>query len=638
MTPPDDAASRRPDDAASRRDDLRRDAPGAMSRRHVMPYGAEIEPGGLVRFRLWAPSASDVGLVLEDAETLAMERLPLGWYSLATDRAYAGTRYRFRIEDGSSRGLLVPDPASRFQPQDVAGPSEVIDPAAYRWRDLGWRGRPWEEAVVTELHVGTFTPEGSFAAIIDKLDHLAATGITAIELMPVADFPGRRNWGYDGVLPYAPDSAYGRPEDLKRLIDAAHARGLMVLLDVVYNHFGPEGNYLHAYAAPFFTEHYPTPWGAAIDFSGPESGPVRSFFIHNALYWLLEYHFDGLRFDAVHAIHDDSPLHFLNALASEVRAAIPHDRHVHLILENDNNHADLLTRDGSAKPAHYTAQWNDDFHHAMHVVLTDDREGYYQDYADRPLGHLGRCLMEGFDYQGEMSPFRRAHRGQPSIDLPPDAFVAFLQNHDQIGNRAFGERLTVMAPAQKLALAQLVLLLSPFPPMLFMGEEWGATEPFLFFCDFKGELADAVREGRRHEFARFAAFADPASRVRIPDPLAEETFASSRLAWSKLEEDGPRARLARTRDLLGLRAETVLPLLRSGWRGSQVRVLDHRGFDAVWRFTAGRLDLVANFSDKPLLELQSAPGRLLAECGGAAASLQHGRLEAWAGAVFADAA
>jgi malto-oligosyltrehalose trehalohydrolase len=621
MTPPDDTARRHEPAGVE-------PAVGAQ-RRHVMPFGAEIEPDGTARFRLWAPSAARVSVVIEPGETLAMRQMPLGWWE-ATARAAAGARYRFRIDDG----LVVPDPASRFQPDDVSGPSELIDPLAHRWTDAGWRGRPWEEAVLYELHIGSFTEDGTFAAAAAKLDALAETGITAIEIMPVADFPGRRNWGYDGVLPYAPDSTYGSPSDFKRLIEAAHERGIMVLLDVVYNHFGPDGNYLGAYAKPFFTERFQTPWGAAIDFCGADSQPVRSFFIHNALYWLLEYNLDGLRLDAVHAIKDESPLHVLEALATEVRAAIPPGRHVHLLLENDDNRSDWLARDADGWPPHYTAQWNDDFHHAMHVLLTGDSAGYYGDYADRPVGHLGRCLYEGFAYQGELSPYRGAHRGQPSTHLPPGAFVTFLQNHDQIGNRAFGERLSTLAPIERRVLARLMLLLAPFPPMLFMGEEWDAGEPFLFFCDFSGELAQAVRNGRRREFARFPEFADPAMQARIPDPLAEETFRRSRLDWHERGEPRHAQWLAETKDLLAIRAREIVPLLASGWRDAQAHVLDHRGLDLVWRFGGGTLRLIANLSDRPLLDLAKPEGRLLAQCGDAAMVLAEGRLAGWAGLVL----
>jgi malto-oligosyltrehalose trehalohydrolase len=448
-----------------------------------------------------------------------------GWHELETDRAAAGSMYQFVFAEGAR----VPDPASRFQPRDVHGPSEVIDPAAYEWRDAGWKGRPWHEAAIYELHIGAFTPHGTFLAAIDKLDHLTQLGITAIEIMPVADFAGSRNWGYDGVLLYAPDSSYGRPEDLKALVDAAHERGLMVFVDVVYNHFGPDGNYLRLYAPQFFTSRHKTPWGDAVNYDGESSANVREFVIQNALYWLEEYHFDGLRLDAVHAIIDDSPKDLLTELAERVRAAFT-GRPVHLILENEQNQASRLERKPGDGPRWHTAQWNDDVHHVLHIAVTGEESGYYADYKS-DTDKLGRALAEGFAFQGELMQYSGRRRGEPSAHLPPDAFVAFIQNHDQIGNRAFGERLGALAPPEAVRAAASVYLLLPQIPMLFMGEEWNAAEPFPFFCHFDGELGEAVRKGRREEFARFPEFQDPVKRARIPDPQAWETFASAKLNW-----------------------------------------------------------------------------------------------------------
>jgi len=345
-----------------------------MKYRHDMPFGAEALRGGGVRFRLWAPSAESVELVLyEGIGERSVELAPAGqgWYEHFEETARAGSRYRYRID----RSLLVPDPASRCNPEDVHAPSEVIDPESFDWEEGAWRGRSWEEAVLYELHTGTFTPEGSFQGIESRLDYLAGLGVTAVEIMPVADFPGRWGWGYDGVLAFAPEANYGRPEDLKGLVQAAHRSGLMVILDVVYNHFGPEGNYLHRYAPQFFTERHRTPWGPAINFDGPGSETVRSFFIHNALYWLEEFRFDGLRLDAVHAIKDDSNPDFLTDLASAVREGPGRERAIHLVLENDRNSARRLERDRARRPCQYTAQWNDDFHHAAHVLLTGEQDG-----------------------------------------------------------------------------------------------------------------------------------------------------------------------------------------------------------------------------------------------------------------------
>jgi maltooligosyltrehalose trehalohydrolase len=520
-------------------------------------FGAQITPEG-VRFRLWAPAAKSVDVVLVET-TRKMRPTGEGWFEHLEPEAGAGTLYQYQI-DGE---LLVPDPASRFQPRDVDGPSEVID-AAFAWEE--WNGRPWEEAVTYELHVGTFTPEGTFLSAIQKIPYLKDLGITAIELMPLADFAGRRNWGYDGVLPYAPDSAYGRPEDLKALVQAAHRAGLMVFLDVVYNHFGPKGNYLPRYAPQFFTERHSTPWGAAIDFSRRE---VRDFFVQNALYWLEEYRFDGLRLDAVHAIVDDSAQHVLLEIAEKVKDKLPGR---HLVLENDANQARYLKT--------YSAQWNDDAHHAYHVLATGESQSYYASYIDGPAKHLARCLAEGFAYQGELSPFSGKPRGEPSAHLPPTAFVDFLQNHDQIGNRAFGERLLVLSNEKALQALTAIFLLAPSPPLLFMGEEWGCRQPFLFFCDFPGELGAAVREGRRREFPQIR---------EMPDPTARETFEQCVLRW---EEADPTWR-AMYRDLLRIRREKIVPLKA---RNGRHRMLGRRAFAVIW----DRLHLMANLGDEAL--------------------------------------
>ncbi len=572
-----------------------------------MPFGAQCLADGAVRFRVWAPDHAAIGLALDGAPSpLPLEREAGGWHGLVTDAARAGSRYRFVLPDG----LRVPDPASRHQPEDVHGPSEVIDPAAYAWRDSAWRGRPWHEAVLYELHIGTFTPAGTFRSAIERLDHLAALGVTALQVMPVADFPGRRNWGYDGVLPFAPDAAYGRPEDFKALIEAAHARGLMVLLDVVYNHFGPDGNYLHALAPAFFTDRHRTPWGAAINFDGPDSAPVRAFFIENALYWLTEFHLDGLRLDAVHAIRDDSPVHILDELAATVRLSLP-DRHVHLVLENEENHAHRLDRGADGAPRGYTAQWNDDVHHVLHVAATGEAEGYYADYRG-DTAKLARALAEGFAFQGELMPYRGHPRGEASAHLPPAAFVAFAQNHDQIGNRAFGERLSALAPPEAVRACAAVLLLSPQIPMLFMGEEWATTRPFLFFCDFHAGLAEAVREGRRAEFARFPAFRDPATRARIPDPLAEATVAASTLRWDEREVPPHAEALARHRRILALRHAELVPRLPRIRRGGRARVIGDGAVSVVWSVDGGgALALDANLSAHPVAGFAPPRGRVL---------------------------
>lgn len=605
-----------------------------MKRRHRMPFGAEVRDDSTVRFRLWAPAATNVELSLEepgDESLLAMSRAGDGWFELATDRARPGSLYRFCI-DGAT---FVPDPASRFQPEDVHGPSEVIDPLSHDWNDADWRGRPWEEAVLYELHVGAFTPEGTFRAAAARLDDLRVLGISAVELMPVADFPGARNWGYDGVLPFAPDSRYGRPQDFKAFVEAAHAHGLMVLLDVVYNHFGPQGNYLHTYAPQFFSERHQTPWGAAINFDGEGSRAVRDFFVHNALYWLEEYHLDGLRLDAVHAIIDDSSPDILTELAEAVRRGPGRTRHVHLVLENDHNAARYLARD-AGRPRWYDAQWNDDFHHALHVLVTGETDGYYRDYAEAPARHLGRCLAEGFAYQGEVSAYRGGEpRGEPSTGLPPMAFVGFLQNHDQVGNRAFGERLTRLASPEAVRAATVILLLAPSPPLLFMGQEWGAEEPFPFFCDFGPELAVAVTEGRRREFERFPAFRDPEALRRIPDPNDPRTFESAVLRWQAREALAHREWLALHRELLALRAREVTPRL-AGSEGGCARYTPYaeRALGVAWTLGDGStLTLLANLDDRALpAVIAPPPGRLLYASSAPAA----GVLAAWSAAWYLE--
>jgi maltooligosyltrehalose trehalohydrolase len=609
-----------------------------MNRRHNMPFGAECREAKhhedvSVRFRLWAPAAHRVDLCLVSTNTPT--QLPLnrsnsndGWFELTTSEARPGSEYFFRIDDAEQ----VPDPASRFQPHDVHGPSEVIDPAAFDWKDYDWRGRPWEEAVIYELHVGTFTPSGTFASACELLDYLADLGVTAIELMPVSDFPGKRNWGYDGAYPFAPDSAYGRPEDLKELVQSAHDRGIMVLLDVVYNHFGPEGNYLNSYAPQFFTNRHHTPWGSAINFDGGESCTVRDFFIHNALYWLTEYHLDGLRLDAVHAIIDDSTPHILTELADAVRNAVDPDRHVHLILENDNNQSRYLQRDSNCQPKTYTAQWNDDIHHALHVLITGERDGYYVDYSNRPIDLLGRCLISGFAYQGEISLHRNGgKRGDPTNGLPPAAFISFLQDHDQVGNRAFGERIATIADPNALRAGVAILLLAPFPPMLFMGEEFGSKTPFLFFCDFEKNLAEAVTAGRRNEFARFARFNDPSARAGIPDPSAAATFEASRLDWGVIGQPDHREWLRFYRQLLKLRCQHIVSHLYTGCAfNADYEILGDTGITARWEFAdRSRLFLLANLGTKSISGLAHPSGQIIYASEETHDTLKQGTLPAW---------
>ncbi len=592
---------------------------------HRMPFGAELRAGG-VAFRLWAPSRESATVIVDGREH-ALEPRAGGWFERTLREAGPGSRYAFAFPDDDVR---VPDPASRFQPEGVHGPSEVIDPCAYAWREREWRGRPWHEIVLYELHVGTFTPEGTYAAAAARLDDLAALGVTAVELMPLAQPAGVRNWGYDGVLPFAPQHAYGSPGELKAFVDAAHARGLCVFLDVVYNHFGPEGNYLHAFAKPVFTERHHTPWGAAINVDGDDAETVRDLFVHNALYWLREFRFDGLRFDAVHEIRDDSHRPFLDELSARVHAGVEPGREVQLVLENDANQARLLAR--------FDAQWNDDAHHAFHVLVTGETFGYYRDYAGEPARLLARALAEGFAYQGEPSPHRGgAPRGEPSAALPTTAFVDFLQNHDQVGNRAFGERLGALAPEPAVRAATAVLLLAPAIPLLFMGEEWSASTPFLFFSDFSGELAHAVTEGRRREFAGWPGFAEEAATARVPDPQDPATMRASVLRWNERAEPSHAAMLEFHRELIALRRAVIVPRLQGGAHGEAHQVLPPTAVRVTWRLAGGaRLGLVANLGPSAVSASYEISGAPVFTLGDVPAGAGGGTLSPWSVGWFLD--
>jgi maltooligosyltrehalose trehalohydrolase len=598
-----------------------------------MPFGAALLREGGTRFRLWAPDSARVELELDMAgmgTRLSMQALDRGWHELVVNQAGAGARYRFVVQARDGQLLTVPDPASRSNPDGVHEASAVIDPQAYTWSGARWSGRPWTDAVVYELHIGSFTAEGTFAAAGQRLPDLAELGITVLQLMPLAAFPGRRNWGYDGVLQFAPAACYGGPDELKALIDIAHSLGLMVMLDVVYNHFGPEGNYLHAYCPQFFNPALRTPWGAGINLDGEMSRTVREFYVHNALFWIEEYRFDGLRLDAVHAMRDGSTPDIVCEIARALREGPGLERQVHLALENNANQSCYLERGEDGEPIYATAQWDDDVHHALHVLTTGEIDGYYADYAAAPLENLGRALAEGFAYQGEYSRFRGKKRGQPSRNLPPAAFVGFLQNHDMIGNRAFGNRIHTFADERLLAAAYVCLLLNPEVPMLFMGEEFAASTPFMFFCDFGPELAQSVSNGRRQEFKRFAAFADDAACARIPDPNAESTFHASKLRWDERERWPHVKRLVLVRELLALRRRHLTPLLasfthsgdfsvegpllRAGWRTSDGlgwRLLAHFGAQAIHApFPAGEVIYSTGVHD-------AAPPQVLLEAGAA---------------------
>lgn len=587
---------------------------------HQTYFGPQLIEGG-VHFALWGPAADHVLLELDgsDGRTRhAMSRNDAGWHLIDVRGAQAGDRYSFILPDGQR----VPDPASRFNPDDVHQASQVVD-SAHEWQHPEWRGRPWTEAVVYEMHVGAFTPEGTFRAAQERLVQLQALGVTAIELMPLAAFPGQRNWGYDGALLFAPDASYGTPRELRDFIDAAHGLGLMVLLDVVYNHFGPEGNYLPVYCPPFFNPAHQTPWGAAINFDGEHSRSVRDFFVQNALYWVEEFRFDGLRMDAVHAIRDDSDVSIVREICAEVQAGPGSSRHVHIVLENEANQASLLER-SEGRPHVATAQWNDDFHHAVHVLSTGETEGYYADYEDAPVELFARSLAEGFIYQGQASAFLKGrHRGESSAHLPSGAFVSFLQTHDQIGNRALGERIHALGDLQLIRAARVCLLLSPHIPMFFMGEEYAASTPFQFFSDFGPELAQAITEGRRKEFSHFGAFSGEGRGVEVPDPNAKSTFEASKLRWSEREQTMNSIWLGQAQALLALRRELLVPLLSAQREGGQYRTSRDSTVWVDWTFptsdaidtTAVKLGLVAHFGDTVSAEIKQPAGRVVYSLG-----------------------
>ena len=543
-------------------------------------FGAIIQEDGDVRFRVWAPGESRVLLDFPDLDVQMMVRRDDGVHE-AVVACEPGTRYRYRFLDGRT----MPDPASRRQDGDVRGFSRVVDPGGYSWVNSGWRGLPWRKTVLYELHAGL---AGGFEGVRRRLPELAQLGITAIELMPIAEFPGKRNWGYDGVLPYSPDESYGSPDELRQLIDAAHGLGIQVFLDVVYNHFGPEGSYVYDCVPEFFRHDVQTPWGHAIDFRQPA---VRAFFTENALYWLREFRFDGLRLDAVHAI---SVRDWLIELAHAVRREFEGDRLVHLVLENDNNDAELLSEG-------FDAQWNDDAHHVVHHILTGEADGYYAAYTEDPTQKLCRALAEGFVYQGEPSVMRDGQaRGSPSAGLPPSAFVFFLQNHDQTGNRAWGERLRTLCMDRLDALRAAVALqlLTPHIPLIFMGEERGSCRPFLYFTDFGDPgLVEAIRAGRRREFQRFLGFSD-ASGEALPDPNDEQTWTRSNPYAEPVQEDVYQYYA----ELLTVRRQFVSPYL-DGARIQQARIAGDRAVIVRWRLdNDALLSMYCNLSqsERPL--------------------------------------
>ncbi|WP_395334029.1 malto-oligosyltrehalose trehalohydrolase [Novosphingobium sp. BL-8H] len=551
--------------------------------RFAKSWGADQLETGHWRFRLWAPDAKAVSVELPEGR-MGLAREAEGWWS-GEAAAEAGQAYRFIVD-----GTGYPDPAARAQESDVHGASLLVDSEAYEWHGE-WTGRPWDEAVVYELHIGTFTAEGTFSAAADALSRLRDLGVTMVELMPVAQFNGQRGWGYDGVLPYAPHSAYGTPDEFRRFVDAAHALEMGVLLDVVYNHLGPSGNYLSAWCPSFFDAGRPSPWGQGIAY---ETTAVRDYFLENALFWLTEYRLDGLRLDAVHAIKDRSAVHFLDELGERVRA-IDWGRPIHLVTEDERN----LTRHLGPEEA-FDATWNDDWHHAVHCLLTGEDEAYYASFAVDPLGDIEVALRDGYVEQGQPRRGLAPLRGESSAGLPRTAFVNFLGNHDQVGNRARGERLHhLVADRTALRVVTALTLLSPCVPMVFMGDEFLTDAPFLFFADFEGDLAEAVRKGRAEEFAKFKAFGN-----QVPDPIAAETFEACKIGRAERAEQGEHERFVR--ELLSVRRAHLVALFETT-RNPQVSVRrDGFGIEASWDFGKSRLSLRANLPSPTATASRSA--------------------------------
>ncbi len=551
--------------------------------KNEMELGARPLSDGACEFLVWAPNAESLTLHLlgRKDECIAMERLGRGYYHAVVQGASVGDHYLYRLADGRE----LPDPASRFQPKEVHHPSEIVDTTLFRWTDQQWKGRSIESSIFYELHVGTYTSEGTFDALIPHLPELVKLGVTTIELMPIAQFPGSRNWGYDGVYPFAPQNSYGRPESLQRLVNAAHEQGLAMALDVVYNHLGPEGNYLGAYG-PYFTDRYRTPWGQAVNYDSAGSDEVRRFFIENALYWLEEYHFDALRLDAVHGIFDFGARHFLAELKANVgELAVRLGRSLHLIAESDLNDARLLHEPGAGGYG-LDAQWSDDFHHSVHTLLTKEDRGYYADFNG--IGPLAATMRDGWYYSGQHSEYRGRRHGNSPAGIDSSRFVVCSQNHDQVGNRAEGERLGTLVNFEAQKLAAGITLLSPATPLLFMGEEYGEAAPFLYFTSHGDpELVAAVRRGRQEEFASFGW------KGTVPDPQGAKTFERSRLHHALKEKEPHRTLLELYRELIHIRNVHTLGT-QGDWK---IREMHDCALLSVHSRASKELAILCNFSD-----------------------------------------
>ncbi len=515
---------------------------------HWRPKLGATVAGQNTFFSVWAPDASSVETVVEGVGDFPMQKSPDGYFSATVPGCGAGDLYRFRID---GRGPF-PDPASRFQPQGVHGPSEIVDPSIFPWTDQEWKGVKREGLVLYELHVGTFTPEGAFRSAAGKLLELCDLGVTAVELMPVADFAGNRNWGYDGVALFAPARCYGAPDDLRGFVNEAHGLGLAVFLDVVYNHLGPDGAYHSLFSRHYFSQKHRNPWGSGINFDGPESGPVREFFIENSLRWIQEYHFDGLRLDATHAIVDESPRHILAEISAAVKESqIRTGRVAHIMAEDVNNLPHMMKPE-SERGWGLDAVWSDDFHHQVRRGLAGDSDGYFADF-DGTAQSVADTARKGWFYSGQYAPYFGRQRGGDATGLEYSRFIFYIQNHDQVGNRAFGDRIHQTVDLSCYRAVSVLLLILPQVPLLFMGQEWAAGTPFQYFTNHRAELGRLVTAGRRREFERFAAFADPKVRESIPDPQAAATFEASRLQWDERNRQPHRRILRLYKALLALR-------------------------------------------------------------------------------------